>query len=255
MKTRYLMLATTLLSLSLAGGVHASSDQKRPLQRHWSFDGISGQVDKQSAQRGFQVYKEVCSACHGLSRVAFRNLQELGFSEAEVKALAATYEVEDGPNDDGEMFKRPGKPSDSFVPPYPNENAARAANNGAYPPDLSLIIKARPDGANYVHSLLTGYEQAPAGFELGDGQYYNPYMPGSRLAMPAPLREEGQVSYTDGTKATVEQMSIDVVNFLQWAAEPEMEARKQMGIKALIYLAIFTVFMYLAKRNLWNKIH
>ncbi|MBY0406556.1 MAG: cytochrome c1 [Rickettsiales bacterium] len=254
MKKLSLLVATALVSASAAGLAFAE-DHKHPRQVAWPFDGIFGRVDKQAAQRGFQVYKEVCSACHGLGRVAFRNLTEIGFSEAEVKALAATYQIKDGPNDEGEMFERAGLASDSFVPPFANENAARAANGGAYPPDLSLIIKARHDGANYVHSLLTGYEPAPAGFDMQPGQYYNPYMPGGRLAMPAPLNSEGQVSYSDGTKATVEQMSSDVVTFLQWAAEPEMEARKQGGIKVLMYLAIFTAFMYVAKRNLWKKLH
>ena len=254
MKPKHYMLAT-VAALALAPTAHASGDQKHPPQRQWSFDGMLGEVDKQSAQRGFQVYREVCSACHSLKRIAFRNLTDIGFSEAEAKALAAEYEVQDGPDDDGEMFMRPAKPSDTLPTPYPNENAARAANNGAYPPDLSLIVKARPDGANYIHALLTGYEQPPQDMEMAPGQYYNPYMAGGRLAMPAPLTQEGQVTYQDGTKASVEQMSIDVVNFLQWAAEPEMESRKQMGIKVLIYLAIFTIFMYLAKRNLWKKLH
>lgn len=255
MKKSTLLIATSVLAVGMASLAFASSGTKRPKQLHWSFDGMFGTVDKQSAQRGFQVYKEVCAGCHGLTRIAFRNLQEIGFSEAEVKALAASYQIKDGPNDEGEMFERPGKPSDSFVPPFANENAARAANNGAYPPDLSLIVKARVDGANYVYSLLTGYTDAPEGFELGDGQHYNPYMPGGRLAMPAPLTSDGQVTYSDGTQASVDQMSIDVVNFLQWAAEPEMQSRKQMGIKTLIYLTVFTAFMYLAKRNLWKKIH
>jgi len=196
----------------------------------------------------------VCSACHSLNRIAFRNLTEIGFSEAEVKALAASYQIHDGPNDQGDMFDRPGKPSDYFVPPHANEQAARAAHNGAYPPDLSLIIKAREDGPNYIYSLLTGYAAAPADMKMADGQNYNPYFPGGKLAMPQPLNE-GQVTYSDGTKATVDQMARDVVTFLQWAAEPEMEARKQMGIKALIYLAIFTAFMYVAKRNIWRRIH
>jgi ubiquinol-cytochrome c reductase cytochrome c1 subunit len=248
------LLIMSLAGLGVAGLAHAETHQKLPRKVDWSFDGIFGTVDKQSAQRGFQVYKEVCSSCHSLSRVAFRNLQDLGFSEAEVKTLAATYDITDGPNDEGEMFKRPGKPSDYFVPPYANENAARASNNGAYPPDLSLIIKARADGGNYVYSLLTGYSNPPADVKLGAGQYYNPYAPNSTLAMPPPL-SDGQVSYEDGTQATVDQMSKDVVNFLQWAAEPEMEARKQMGLKVLIYLAIFTVFMYVAKRNIWRRIH
>ncbi len=248
-------LAITIsLLCATAGTAFASADQKPPRKTYWQFDGVFGTVDKQAAQRGFQVYKEVCAACHGLSRIAFRNLQDIGFSEAEVKALAASYQINDGPNDDGEMFQRPGKPSDYFVPPYPNEAAARAAQNGAYPPDLSLIIKARGDGANYLHSLLTGYASPPADAHISEGQHYNPYFPGGALAMPAPL-SEGSVEYSDGTKASVEQMSYDVVNFLQWAAEPEMEARKQMGIKVLIFLAIFTAFMYIAKRNLWKKLH
>ncbi len=255
MKKLSFLIATSLVSLSVAGVAYAESDHKHPKQMPWAFDGIFGHVDKQAAQRGFQIYKEVCSACHSLNRVAFRNLTQLGFSEAEVKALAAGYTIKDGPNDDGDMFDRPGKPSDSFVPPFANENAARASNNGAAPPDLSLIIKARHDGANYVYSLLTGYAAAPAEVHLATGQYYNPYIAGDRLAMPPPLNSEGQVTYEDGTKASVDQMASDVVNFLQWAAEPEMEARKQTGLKVLMYLAIFTVFMYIAKRNLWKKLH
>ena len=153
------------------------------------------------------------------------------------------------------MFERPGLASDALPSPFANDNAARAANGGAAPPDLSLIIKARHDGANYVYSLLTGYESAPEGMAMAAGQYYNPYMPGGRIAMPAPLNSEGQVTYEDGTKATVEQMTADVVTFLQWASEPEMESRKQTGIKVLMYLAIFTAFMYVAKRNIWKKLH
>ncbi len=233
---------------------YAASGQKEPRQLNWSFDGAFGRVDKQSAQRGFQVYKEVCAACHGLERVAFRSLTEIGFTAAEVKALAAGYTVKDGPNDEGEMFDRPGLASDKFVPPYPNEQASRAANNGAYPPDLSLIIKARHDGANYLYSLLTGYETAPEGVTLAASEHYNPYFPGHKIAMPAPL-SDGQVTYSEGTQASLDQMSKDVVNFLQWTAEPEMEQRKQIGIKVMLYLAIFTVFAYVAKKRLWKKLH
>jgi len=254
MKKSLLLIVTSLVSLGFAGVAYSEGDQKVPRKMNWPFDGVLGAVDKQSAQRGFQVYKEVCSACHSLNRVAFRNLTEIGFSEAEVKALAASYQITDGPNDNGEMFQRPGKPSDSFVPPYPNENAARAVNHGAAPPDLSLIIKARKDGANYVYSLLTGFSNPPPDVKLADGQYYNPYIAGQRLAMPPPL-SEGRVTYSDGTPATLDQEARDVVNFLQWAAEPEMEARKEMGLKVMIYLALFTVFMYIAKRNLWSKLH
>lgn len=254
MKKISLLIATSLISLGVASVAYGEGDQKTPHKLSWSFEGVLGHVDRQAAQRGFQVYKEVCSACHSLNRIAFRNLEEIGFSEAEVKALAASYQVADGPNDNGEMFQRPGKPSDSFVPPYPNENAARAVQHGALPPDLSLIIKARKDGPNYVHSLLTGYSPAPADVQLSEGQNYNPYFPSGKLMMPPPL-SDGLVTYADGTPATVDQMASDVVNFLQWAAEPEMEARKQMGIKVIIYLAIFTAFMYIAKRNIWKRIH
>ncbi|NBX02964.1 MAG: cytochrome c1 [Alphaproteobacteria bacterium] len=255
MKKSSLFIAVSLVTLSLAAGaVASSSGQKAPKQVQWAFDGVFGRVDKQSAQRGLQVYKEVCAACHGLKRVAFRNLTEIGFSEAEVKALAATYQIKDGPNDDGDMFERAGVASDYFPSPYANDNAAKAVQNGAVPPDLSLIIKARPDGANYLFSLLTGYEAAPADAHLAAGQHYNPYFAGGVLAMPAPL-SDGQVEYSDGTKATTEQMAKDVVNFLQWAAEPEMEARKQTGLKVMLFLFVFTAFAYIAKRNIWRKLH
>mgnify|MGYP002223803931 CR=1 FL=1 len=179
---------------------------------------------------------------------SFRNLQELGFSEAEVKSIAASYQVKDGPNDKGEMFDRPGRPSDSFPAPFPNEKAARASNGGAYPPDLSLIIKARHDGANYVYSLLQGYKDAPSNMKMGEGMNYNSYFPGNQIAMANPLNE-GQVSYSDGTQATVEQMSKDVIVFLQWAAEPEMEKRKQMGVKVLLFLSAFIVLAVIAKKE------
>lgn len=248
----FAMLA--VLAMTVAVPALAASDQKPPRQVPWSFDGPLGEVDKPSAQRGLQVYKEVCSACHSLKRVAFRNLADIGFSEAEVKALAATYSVKDGPNDEGEMFERPGKPSDLFPSPYANEQAARAAQNGAYPPDLSLIVKARPDGANYVYSLLTGYGTPPSDVHMNTGMHYNPYFPGAQIAMAAPL-SDGAVEYGDGTKASVDQMARDVTAFLQWAAEPEMEGRKQMGIKVLLFLAVFSVFAYMAKRNIWRKVH
>jgi ubiquinol-cytochrome c reductase cytochrome c1 subunit len=246
--------AVSLIALGMSAQALASSEVKLK-KLDWQFDGVFGTVDKVAAQRGYQVYKEVCAACHGMNRIAFRNLTELGFSEAEVKTLAASYKIKDGPNDSGDMFERDGLPSDYFVAPFPNEQAAGAGFNGKAPPDLSLIIKARHDGANYLYSLLTGYGQTPPEhFTPLEGTYYNPYFPGGNILMPPPLAE-GQVSYSDGTKASVEQMSKDVVTFLQWAAEPEMEARKEMGIKVLIYLAIFTGFMYVAKRNLWKKLH
>lgn len=238
----------------LLSGASFASVQETPKQEIWPFDGVFGRFDKQAIQRGFQVYKEVCSVCHSLELLAYRNLEEVGFSKEEVVSLAAGYQVTDGPNDKGDMFQRPGKPFDHFVSPFPNEQAARAANDGAYPPDLSLIIKARADGANYVHAILNGYDhKVPDDFKLSDGMYYNPYFPGMQIKMPQPL-SDGMITYQDGTVATIEQMSSDVVNFLQWAAEPEMEARKTMGLKAIVYLLILTVLFYIAKSRVWAKI-
>ncbi|MCD6034605.1 MAG: Cytochrome b/c1 [Rickettsiales bacterium] len=233
---------------------HASGNGEPLREVKWAFDGPLGAVDRQSTQRGLQVYKEVCASCHSLKLIPFRTLEHLGLSEAEVKTLAAGYNVQDGPNDEGEMFERPARPSDHFPSPFANEKAARASNNGAFPPDLSLIVKARPHGANYLYSLLTGYgHEVPEGVQVGEGMHYNPYFPPHQIAMPQPL-SDGQVTYADGTVATVDQMARDVVNFLQWTAEPEMEARKHMGIKVMIYMVIFTVFFFFAKRRVWADV-
>jgi len=242
-----------LLILFSSFGAIADTTAKKPLQLVWPFEGIFGTFDRQAAQRGAQVYLEVCSTCHSNHNLYYRNLKDIGFSEAEIKQLAQKYTVKDGPNAEGEMFDRPALPSDRFVSPYPNEEAARAANNGAYPVDLSLIIKARQDGPNYVFSLLSGYQDAPADVKLMPGLYYNPYFEGGQIAMPPPLTE-GQVTFSDGTPATVEQMAKDVVVFLQWAAEPEMEHRKSMGLKVMIFLLVFTVFFYTAKKKIWKNI-
>ncbi len=232
----------------------SASENIPPKKQYWPFEGMFGTFDRDAAQRGFKVYKEVCSACHALDHLSYRNLTQIGFSEDEVKALAAEYQITDGPNDQGEMFQRKAIPSDKFVPPYPNEQAARASNNGAYPPDLSLIIKARADGANYVYSILTGYnETPPANFNLTSGLYYNPYFPHMQIAMPQPL-VDGQVSFADETSPSIDQMARDVVIFLQWAAEPEMENRKSMGIKVMIFLIFFTIFFYIAKKRMWKNI-
>ncbi|MCC8417348.1 MAG: cytochrome c1 [Rickettsia endosymbiont of Bryobia graminum] len=232
----------------------ASANEIPPLKKiTWSFDGVFGSVDRKAAQRGFQVYKEVCSACHGLYNLYYRNLKDLGFSDAEIKEIAKSYTIQDGPNDTGEMFERPALPSDRFIKPYPNEEAARAANNGAYPPDLSLIVKARPDGANYLYSLLTGYSEPPQDLKLMPGLYYNKYFPGYQIAMPVPLNDD-QVLYMDGTKASVEQMAMDVTTFLQWAAEPEMENRKSMGLKVIMFLVVFTILFYISKKKIWKDI-
>jgi len=242
-----------LITLCLAGSAFAASDSKHPKEVIWAFDGVFGTFDRQAAQRGYQVYKEVCSGCHSMRLNAYRNLLDLGFSEAEVKQIASETTVIDGPNDDGEMFERPGRLSDRFASPFPNEKAARASNGGAFPPDLSLIAKARPNGPNYIYSLLTGYEEAPEGVKLGADMHYNPYFPGGQIAMPSPIFDGG-VEYQDGTDATADQMARDLVVFLQWAAEPEMEQRKRMGVKALLYLFVFTILFYFAKKRVWKRI-
>lgn len=256
-----IMTYSLIASSALACNVLASSGDDHtsvvhPPKQDWQFNGVFGSFDRESAIRGFKVYKEVCSACHALKRIAFRNLQDLGFSEAEVQSLAATYSVKDGPNDEGEYFERPGRPSDYIPSPYANDNAARASNNGALPPDLSLIIKAREHGADYVYALLTGFSKAPEGFQVGENMHYNPYFAGGgrQLAMTPPLTTEGQVQYDDATVATVDQMAKDVTNFLQWAAEPEMEDRKAMGMRVMIFLAILTGVFYLAYKSIWKSV-
>lgn len=252
-KTIFSAVAMVML---VASPALASGSEHAPKQVEWSFDGVFGKFDKPSIQRGLQVYKEVCSACHSLKRVAFRSLTEIGLSEAEAKSFAAGYTVKDGPNDMGEMFERPGALSDKFPGPHANEQAARAANNGAYPPDLSLMIKARLDGANYVYSILTGYgETPPEGFVVPEGKHYNPYMAGGVIAMAQPLKD-GTVTYQDAnTPTTLDQQAHDVVNFLQWAAEPEMEVRKRMGIHVMLFLGIMTCFFYVVKKRVWSNLH
>lgn len=222
-------------------------------QQQWSFDGVFGTFDRASLQRGFQVYREVCTSCHGMRLLAYRNLADIGLSELQVKAIAAEYTVMDGPNDEGDMFERAAFPSDRFVEPYANEQQARATNNGAFPPDLSLMTKARVDGPNYLYALLTGYTDAPHDVHMGANMHYNAYFPGNQIAMPVPI-SEGQVSYTDGTEATVEQMSRDVTQFLTWAAEPHMEARKKMGAKVILFLIVFAGVMYATKKKIWSDV-
>jgi len=259
MKKIFLVLVAFLnANFALANSSHdggaLSTTALHPKELKWEFDGFFGRFDRASIQRGYQVYKEVCSSCHSLKRVAYRNLGEIGFSEAEIKQIAAEYSVTDGPNEDGDMFDRPALPSDKFVSPYANENAARAANGGALPPDLSLIIKARHDGANYVYSLLNGYQDAPDEFAMAQGKNYNPYFEGRQISMPQPLGDDGQVEYKDGTFASKEQMSIDVVNFLQWASEPEMEHRKKMGVRTVIFLGLLLVILIAAKKAVWKNV-
>ncbi|MDC0216393.1 cytochrome c1 [Candidatus Pelagibacter sp.] len=236
--------------------VLSSEDANKLLSTDWSFKGFIGKFDRASLQRGYQVYNEVCASCHSMQYLSYRNLSEPGgpeFSEAEAKAIASNFEVTDGPNNDGEMFVRPAKLSDKFVNPYQNNQEAKASNGGAYPPDMSVLVKARTGGANYVYSVLLGYDEAPSNLDIDDGVYYNKYMPGNKIMMPNPLSED-LVEYNDGTKATPEQMAKDVVTFLAWAAEPHLEARHKIGFKAIIYLIIATLLAYFSMKRIWSRI-
>ena len=248
------LLITTFLVIFFSGKAYSAS--KELLKVDWSFAGLTGKFDRSSLQRGFQVYKEVCSSCHSMKYLSYRNLGQTGgpeFSLEEVKAIAASYEIEDGPNSEGEMFTRPGRPSDHFKNPYPNDNASIAANGGAYPPDMSVLVKARPGGANYIYSVLMGYEEKPTNFALEEGVYYNKYMDGNKIKMMNPLSVD-LVEYTDGTNATVDQMAKDVTTFLTWAAEPELEARHKTGIKVLAYLILLSILVYLSMKRIWSRI-
>ena len=226
------------------------------LKVDWSFKSFFGKYDRASLQRGYQVYNEVCASCHSLKYLSYRNLAEKGgpeFSEAEAKAIAANFEVTDGPDSTGEMFTRPARLSDKFVNPYANEEEAKSVNGGAYPPDMSVLVKARSGGADYIYSLLLGYEDPPANVKLDEGVYYNKYMYGNKIKMSAPL-SDGLIEYSDGTKATTEQMSKDVVSFLMWAAEPHLEQRHKFGFRVIIYLVIISILVYFSMKKIWSRI-
>lgn len=252
-KVAIVLLVVTFAIGGLSSNAQAAEDAPEPPHESWSFDGMFGTFDKGAQQRGFQVYKEVCSACHGMKRLSYRNLTGLGYSEDQVKAIAMDYEVSDGPNEEGDMFMRPARPSDRFKSPFENEQAARYANNGALPPDLSLIVKARHGGADYLHALLTGYKEAPKGYQMNAGMYYNEYFAGHQIAMAPPLIE-GQITFADGTESTVEQMSHDVSTFLAWASEPSQDERKRMGWKIVIFLTFLSVLMYFVKKKIWKDV-
>jgi len=264
-------LAGVILPQSASAQGHEQSAPQPP-RTTWSFAGPVGKYDRGQLQRGFKVYREVCQVCHGLKMIAFRNLSSLGYSEAQVKAIAAEYKVQDGPNDAGEMFEREGRPADTFPPPWPNENAARARYNGV-PPDFSVLAKARTyergfpwfvldmfiqyqeHGVDYIHALMTGYEdKPPAGVELPQGTFYNKFFPGHAIAMPPPLSDK-QVDYTDGAPTTVDQYSKDVSAFMMWAAEPHMEARKRLGFQVMIFLIVLSVMLYFTKKRVWARAH
>lgn len=275
-----------LAAVALIGGVALAQEEghneaepthfpiHKPEEQSWSFAGPFGSYDRGQLQRGLMIYKEVCSSCHSMSLVAFRDLGKLGYSEAQVKAFAAEWplQVQDGPNADGEMFDRPALPSDHFPPVFANKEQAAAANNGAVPPDFSLLAKARgvergfptfvfdiftqyaEGGPDYIHALLTGYDQTPpAGMEIAEGTYYNPYfISGKSLAMAKPIEEnDGRVKYTDGTPTTLDQYSRDISAFMMWAAEPHLEDRKKTGFRVMIFIVLFAGLVYLTKRKIW----
>lgn len=252
-KTSGSMYLALVLFWTFGSVVGAEEHVLKPPAQAWTFSGPFGTFDKAQLQRGFQVYKEVCSACHSMKLLSYRNLSALGFSEAEVKAIARHDTVAAVPNDAGDVVDRPALPSDHFHSPYANIQAARAANNGAAPPDLSLITSARKGEADYVHALMVGFQAPPADMKIGTGMHYNMYFHGNQIAMAPPL-SEGQVTYSDGTVATVDQMGKDVAAFLYWAANPHMEKRKQMGVMVLLYMLIFTGLMYLTMKRIWSRV-
>ena len=262
---RKALLGLALLAAGTAPALAIDTTRLPVKKADFEFEGPFGTYDRGALQRGFQVYKEVCSACHALNHIAFHNLDEKGgpgFTEPQAKAIAAGYKIPADPNDKGELFDdkgvrltRNGILADYFPAPFPNEEAARANNSGALPPDLSLIVKAREGGANYVYSILTGFhEKTPAGFKVTEGKYFNPYFEGWNISMPEPLKDNS-VTYSDGTKATVDQEAHDVATFLAWASDPKMEERKQMGLSVLIFLVALAGVLFAAYRKVWADKH
>jgi cytochrome c1 len=268
-----LAFAASLFAIQMPAAYAQEADA--PPRQHWSFAGPFGQYDPQQLQRGFKIYKEVCSTCHSLKLVAFRNLADPGgpgFSEAQAAAVAAMFQVTDGPNDKGQMFQRPGKIADYFPPPFPNDQAARAALGGGLPPDMSVLAKARSyeagfprfiidafteyqeDGPDYIHAIVNGYAKAPADVTLAPSTYYNKYFPGHAIAMPPPLTD-GQVEYTDGTPTTLDQYGRDVAAFLMWTAEPKLNERKHLGFQVMVFLFAFTGLLYFTKKKVWHAVN
>jgi ubiquinol-cytochrome c reductase cytochrome b/c1 subunit len=273
-KHRSFIVALAVAALFAVGRPALAQEADAPPRQHWSFAGPFGSYDTAQLQRGFKIYKEVCSNCHSLKLVAFRSLGDPGgphFTEAQVAAIAAGYQITDGPNDQGQMYQRAGRPADTFPPPFPNEQAARAALGGAAPPDMSVLAKARSyeagfpwfivdaftqyqeDGPDYIHAILNGFVDAPDGVTLPPGTQYNKYFPGHAIGMPKPLND-GQVEYTDGTPTTLDQYGRDVAAFLMWAAEPTLDARKRLGFQVMIFLIIFTALLYFTKKKVWYDV-
>jgi ubiquinol-cytochrome c reductase cytochrome b/c1 subunit len=273
--TVMILLFVVLAGLVATSTTASAEDEALPPHLQWSFAGPFGRYDRGQLQRGFKVYREVCQNCHSLKLLSFRDLvgpEGLGYSEDQVKAIAAEYKITDGPNDQGEMFQRPGRPADYFPPPFPNDQAARLALGGALPPDMSVLAKARgfergfpnfvfdaftqyvEEGPDYIAALLNGYRDPPPGFTIPPGSQYNIYFPAKAIGMPKPL-SDGQVTYDDGSPQTVEQYSKDVAAFLMWAAEPHLEARKRIGFQVMIFLVVFAGLLYFTKRRVWANAH
>jgi ubiquinol-cytochrome c reductase cytochrome c1 subunit len=247
-------IAVLACGLMVAPGL-ARAEYQPPLpNEQWSFRGVFGTYDKAALQRGFQVYKEVCSACHNLDHLHYSDLAGIGYDEAQIKAIAAQYQVTAGPDKEGKMYKRPALPSDGWVGPFPNVEAAEATFGGAAPPDLSMIVKAREGGPDYVYGILTGFTNPPKGVEMPSGEYYDEYFPGHNIAMPPPLHDNA-VKYADGTPATVPQMAHDVATFLTWASHPNLDERHRTGFKVVLFLIISAGVFYGAKRKIWSRLH
>jgi len=247
-------IAIALVAVAgMAGAAFAAGAGKAPETQKWSFEGPVGQYDQAALQRGWQVYKQVCAACHSLKYFHFRNLADLGYEEDMIKAFAKEYEVAGDPDDFGDETVRAALPQDVFPAPFANENAARASNGGAFPPDLSLITKARHDGSNYLYSLMVGYADPPAGHEISEGKSYNPYFKGGEISMAPPLAE-GILDYEDGTPATTEQMARDLVQFLTYVGEPKLEARLHMGMNVILFLLALTIIFYLSMKKIWKPV-
>jgi len=256
MKNIFKLFFFILISISFNFGEITAEEKNKFLDQNWSFKGFLGKFDRASLQRGYQVYTEVCSSCHSMKYLSYRNLGEPGgpeFSEEQVKIIASQFEVTDGPNSEGEMFTRSAKPSDKFVEPYSNDEEAKSLNGGAYPPDMSVLVKARKGGADYIYSVLLGYTDPPSNVSLDEGVYYNTYIYGNKIKMAKPL-SDNLIEYSDGTTATEEQMAKDVATFLSWAAEPHLEARHKLGFKAILYLIILTIFVYFSMKKVWSSI-
>lgn len=248
-------ILSAALALGLTGAAHAAGGAVKIPEQNWPHGGVFGSFDKAAAQRGFQVYKTICATCHSMRLVPIRTLAGIGYTADQLKEIAAEYQVKDGPNDAGEMFDRAAVPADRFPSPFPNDQAARASNNGALPPDLSLIAKARVGGEDYLYAFLTGFKDAPPeGVTIQDGMYYNEYFPGHQVGMPNILMDGG-IEYADGTPNTAAQQAKDVATFLTFVAEPHLEARKSMGVKVILFLIVFAGLMYASKRQLWSKVH